>query len=91
MSKSHRRLRLLMALLVAVAWGSLACTRKDTSQRGVAPVGSQATTSSPQKSGLYYALTIGINNYRYLPKLATAVNDAKAVASAFAPGKCSPK
>ena len=69
-----------MTLLVAVAWGSLACTRKDTSQRGVAPVGSQATTSSAQKNGPYYALTIGINNYRYLPKLVTAVNDAKAVA-----------
>lgn len=80
MSRSHGRLHLLMTLLVAVALGSLACAQKDTSQRGVAPVGSQATTSSPQKNGPYYALTIGINNYRYLPKLATAVNDAKAVA-----------
>ena len=30
--------------------------------------------------GNYHALVIGINDYQYLPKLTTAVNDAKAVA-----------
>jgi uncharacterized caspase-like protein len=46
--------------------------------RGVEPV------SSPQQTqvelGPYYALVIGNNNYQYLPKLQTAVGDAKAVA-----------
>jgi uncharacterized caspase-like protein len=31
--------------------------------------------------GKYYALVIGINNYRYLPKLETAVSDAESVAN----------
>lgn len=31
------------------------------------------------KTGRYYALIIGINNYRHLPPLQTAVNDAKEV------------
>jgi len=30
--------------------------------------------------GNYHALVIGINNYKYLPKLTTAINDAKGVA-----------
>lgn len=31
--------------------------------------------------GSYYALVIGIDNYKFLPKLKTAINDAKTVAS----------
>jgi hypothetical protein len=34
--------------------------------------------------GRYYALVIGINNYRNLPKLTTAVADAKAISGALA-------
>jgi hypothetical protein len=33
------------------------------------------------KFGQYYALVIGSNNYKYLPKLATALGDAKAIAA----------
>lgn len=49
-----------------------------TPKRGV-----QDLTSAPTRSlkpGPYYALVIGNNNYRYLHKLETAVNDAKEVA-----------
>lgn len=31
--------------------------------------------------GSYHALVVGINNYRYLPKLGTAINDSQAIAS----------
>ena len=79
MRRSYGRLRLLISFLVAVAQGSLPSANAQTSQRGVAPVGSQATTSPPQP-GPYYALVIGIDNYQYLRKLETAVNDADEVA-----------
>ncbi|MCP4754265.1 MAG: hypothetical protein GY866_25555, partial [Proteobacteria bacterium] len=36
--------------------------------------------AAPKRSGNYYALVIGNNEYRYLPKLRTAKNDAKVVA-----------
>ncbi len=36
--------------------------------------------AAPKRSGNYYALVIGNNEYRYLPKLRTAKNDARAVA-----------
>jgi uncharacterized caspase-like protein len=65
---------ILLLLLAACAYGQEAAT----TTRGVEPV------SSPQQTevelGPYYALVIGNNNYQYLPKLQTAVSDAKAVA-----------
>ncbi|CAI2716971.1 caspase family protein [Nitrospina watsonii] len=39
----------------------------------------QAEIGPPVKTGKYHALIIGINNYRHLPPLETAVNDAKEV------------
>jgi len=50
-----------------------------TFQRQVAPLGLKATPPVPQH-GPYYALIIGINQYRYLNNLETAVGDAEAVA-----------
>jgi len=47
--------------------------------RGVQPRASQPTVT-PEQYGSYYALVIGIDDYRFLPKLKTAVNDAQAVA-----------
>src|SRR5215472_3804077 len=47
-------------------------------QRGVTPVDS--TAASPFSTGTYYALAIGNNDYTYLGKLKTAINDAAAVA-----------
>ncbi len=41
------------------------------------PVAEKKAVTS--QSGNYYALVIGINDYRYLQRLETAVNDAKAV------------
>jgi len=40
------------------------------------------TVSSPD-FGFYHALVIGNNDYRYLPKLQTAINDAKAIVGLF--------
>src|SRR5262249_35760023 len=56
-------------------------TQKKTrggSQRGVTP--EDAPVNTTPAVGPYYALVIGINNYRSLPKLKTAVYDAKEVA-----------
>jgi uncharacterized caspase-like protein len=50
----------------------------DVPQRGVTPV--DAMPSSSISVGPYYALVIGINDYAYLGRLKTAVNDATAVA-----------
>lgn len=61
---------LLVTLPTAMAQGS-------NSERGF------ALASSPEaieKNGSYYALVVGINQYRHLPKLQTAVNDAESVA-----------
>ena len=47
-------------------------------QRNVEATSSTDATLTP--NGAYYALVIGNNDYQFLPKLATAVNDAQAVA-----------
>jgi uncharacterized caspase-like protein len=64
----------LLLLLATFAYG----------QEGVTPTRGVEPVSSPQQTevvlGPYYALVIGNNNYQYLPKLQTAVSDAKAVA-----------
>ena len=41
--------------------------------------GEKGTDTAVSISAHYYALIIGNNNYKHLPKLKTAVNDAKAV------------
>ena len=48
-------------------------------QRGMRAVEAQPA-GVLAKRGPYYALVIGINDYRYLPKLKTAINDATAIA-----------
>ncbi len=48
---------------------------------GITPVAPVSPSAIPDVNfGRYYALVIGNNTYRHLPKLRTAVNDAKAVA-----------
>jgi hypothetical protein len=80
MIKTHVRLCRLMAVLVAASVSSVvsATGQHAASSRGV------TDSSQPQASamslGSYYALVIGNNNYRYLNKLQTAVNDADAMA-----------
>jgi len=81
MPKSQRRLLCLMVFSLVAALSGVTAPGAETAtrQRGVAPAASQPG-SAPQH-GAYYALVIGINNYRYLPKLKTALGDAQAVAS----------
>ena len=47
---------------------------------GIIPIG-QPASASDIKFGNYHALIIGSNDYKHLPNLKTAVNDAKAVAA----------
>ncbi len=58
------RLVLAAGLALAVVW----------------PVSAQEIKWPKMDFGRYHALVIGNNEYRYLPKLETAVNDAEAVA-----------
>src|SRR5262245_51716625 len=60
-------------------------TTRGTSQRGVTATDSPAESAA--SVGPYYALVIGINNYRTpVPKLKTAVFDAKEVAKLLQDG-----
>ena len=76
--QAQYRVALLTGLLLAVSLISLvAYGQTNKSKRGV-----QAVTSQPESTtelGKYYALVIGNNNYKYVAKLKTAVNDADAV------------
>jgi hypothetical protein len=78
----HNGLRLIVITSLAVA--SMVCIssayRQAASQRGVQDLSSASASASTAQFGSYYALVIGNNNYRYLPKLRTAINDASAVA-----------
>ena len=71
-------LRLIAFLLAAVlVKAASAQPQSSTSSRGV----QDATSPAPAvQLGPFYALVIGNNNYAYLPKLQTAINDADAVA-----------
>src|ERR1041385_7590294 len=53
---------------------------KSGGQRGVVPADSTSESAPAASVGPYYALVIGINDYTYLNKLRTAVNDATAMA-----------
>lgn len=55
-------------------------SQSPTAQRGVVPTGQLQSAVAPQSAGPYFALVVGINDYRYLPKLKTAIGDADAVA-----------
>lgn len=80
MRTSHRA-TLLLAVFFA-AWLSapaFAYGQNPPRNRGVKPT--NPVPASTLRSGPYYALVIGNNDYRYLPKLETAVHDATEVAS----------
>src|ERR1700733_7799333 len=56
---------------------ALTCSGQDSStQRGVSPA---RLSPPPSANSRFYALIIGIDRYRQLQALETAVNDAKAV------------
>jgi hypothetical protein len=67
-------------LLVIVWCGSIAAAlgQAPPQTRGLKPT--DAPPASTIQAGSYYALVIGINDYKYLPKLQTALNDATEVA-----------
>jgi photosystem II stability/assembly factor-like uncharacterized protein len=66
-------------LSVLVGFGSLFVYGKaPVPQRGVKDAGSPSPVSL--QTGLYYALLIGNNNYKYVDKLLTPVNDANEIA-----------
>jgi hypothetical protein len=68
-----------VAVLVAASANSpLSAFGQQAASRGVTD-SSQTRTTAPSL-GSYYALVIGNNNYKYLNKLQTAVNDADAMA-----------
>jgi hypothetical protein len=72
----RRRSPLLVLFLL---WSfAPAFAQNEKSTRGVIDTTSQPSTT--EQLGPYYALVIGINEYRYLRKLTTAVNDATEVA-----------
>jgi len=72
------RVALLTGVLLAVSLTSLVSYgQTNKSKRGVEAVTSQPDAT--QQLGKYYALVIGNNNYKYVAKLKTAVNDADAV------------
>lgn len=70
----------LWATLVAAALlpGLFLCSQTASSQRGLVP--ESASAPSPLRPGPYYALVIGNNDYKFMAKLNTPVNDAKTIA-----------
>jgi hypothetical protein len=56
-------------------------SQQSSQTRGVAPEQETKAQVASELSGHFFALVIGINNYEHLPKLATAVQDAQALAS----------
>jgi len=77
MTMNCKGLSLSAALLLAAALVDAAATAAQTS---AATRGVQDVTSAATQLGPYYALVIGNNDYRYLPKLQTAINDGDAMA-----------
>jgi len=76
------RLSYLTAILTVVSTSNPAVLgQRLAAQRGVAPV--ELQKSPLGQRGPYYALAIGIDSYRYLPPLTTAVSDANAIAEAL--------
>jgi TPR repeat protein len=67
-----------VALLLTVLVNSSSSKAQGTRNRGLQPE-SSGPAASPQNGG-YYALLIGIDNYMLLPKLATPISDANAIA-----------
>jgi len=77
----HRRLSPIVigAVAVVLSLHSYALYAQHTT-RGVVDTDKSPTGPGMLEPGTYYALVIGNNNYKYLTKLQTAVNDAKDVA-----------
>lgn len=74
--------RVLFFVLLAVGWWS--CLTPASGQerpRKRELKAADPSPSTPYRPGGYYAMLIGNNDYRYLPKLATAVHDATEVAA----------
>ncbi len=80
MSPSQRRLPLLVAAFFAACLSVLASAygQKADTHRGLTDI--SPTSPATLQSSSYYALVVGNNNYLYLHKLQTAVNDADAMA-----------
>jgi TPR repeat protein len=80
MRRIQLRLAFFIVLIAAASLNSVPAVSAQTvaSQRGLQDASSPP--ASTVQLGPYYALVIGNNNYRYLHKLQTAVNDANAVA-----------
>jgi uncharacterized caspase-like protein len=78
--RNIRRWLVLSAALLVLASGS-ACNVSASAQKSKRGVQDVSPRTPPKISTHpYYALVIGNNNYRYLPKLQTALNDAQALA-----------
>jgi len=76
--RTQHRVALLAGLLLAASLASVTAYCQTATQRGVQAI--TASSDSTLQLGKYYALVIGNNNYKYVPKLKTAINDADAVA-----------
>jgi uncharacterized protein YjbI with pentapeptide repeats len=70
---------LCLSLLVINAFPAFTSRLQDkVSQRGVRPI-DQSKSDTEHGAGPYFALVIGINDYRFLPKLKTAIGDAESI------------
>jgi hypothetical protein len=79
MRKSQVREAFLIAAVLSALLSGFSAYGQKPPKRGVKDA---AEVSPPTlQVGSYYALAIGINDYRYLPHLQTAVNDATALAN----------
>ena len=78
MSINSRQRMIFWASLVSAGFVACAAGYGQEVKRGVMDNSPQPVVTL--QPGPYYALVIGNNNYKYLNKLQTAVNDAKAVA-----------
>lgn len=76
----HNKILFSSIWLIVSLWGGVLPFSGQTSgtKRQVQVTGTKA--SSSESLGAYYALVIGNDNYRYVAKLKTAVNDANAMA-----------
>ena len=71
--------RYIAIFIVICAFMMLFLSAAYSEDRSVTVKGKKGTDTAVSISAHYYALIIGNNNYKHLPKLKTAVNDAKAV------------
>ncbi|MGB9334415.1 MAG: caspase family protein [Candidatus Acidiferrales bacterium] len=72
---------LTVALTAGLGTSVASPKQQAAQQRGVVPSSSKKSPNGASNTGPYYALLIGIQNYRSLPKLSTPVKDAEAIAA----------